>query len=350
MKLATELCRAVCVVSLVAGCAAPSAVGKRTAQAPGTDEAKVAALPAANEEERGIEERLREVVTYLAVNVGERHAQKSWNLAEATDGLARRLEKMGYEVRRHGFAVGEDVVQNLEVVVPGKERGDETVVVGAHFDTAAGSPGADDDASGVAAVLELARQFHGRKLSRSVRFVFFANGAPPNFRTSAAGSLSYAKGLLSSGARVTAMLNISGIGFYSADAGTQRQPESGKSAYPSAGSFLAVLGSSRSKDLVQYVTQTLGKELPLPVVADPAAEVVSDDWAFDEAGVPTVSVTDTGLLRNPHYRTATDLPDTLDFDRMARVVRALSTLVEGLGTSLPGGSQTQRLPVPGSQP
>src|SRR5207247_6038449 len=99
---------------------------------------------------------------------------KSWNYASATDDLARQLEKLGFEARRQGYAIGTDVVQNIEAKVAGGRHGDESIVVGAHYDTEHGTPGADDNASGVAGVVELARLFRDKKPNRTVRFVFFA--------------------------------------------------------------------------------------------------------------------------------------------------------------------------------
>src|SRR5947208_348047 len=115
-----------------------------------------AALPAPTEAERELAARLQKTVQHLAVEIGERNADKSWNLATATDDLAIGLEKLGYEVRRQGI-VGADgaVVQNIAVHVNGGEKGGQAVVVGAHFDTLPGTPGADETASGVAAAVEL---------------------------------------------------------------------------------------------------------------------------------------------------------------------------------------------------
>lgn len=327
-------CTAFALAGSLASCAGkPPLAGPATAPPRAVERSPSAdVLSPATSEEREIAGRLRDIVGHLAGRVGERHSQKSWNLAEAADDLARRLEQLGYSVRRQGFVAGDEVVQNLEVTVPGKERGDESVVIGAHYDTAPGTPGADDDASGVSVVVELARRLRASTPARSLRFVLFANGAAPHFRTSTMGSLVYAKELIGHGARISAMLNLHAVGYYSSAARSQRPPPAGTASYPSAGSFIGVLGTSRSGKLVEQVQRALAKSLPMPVVADSAAEILSDDWAFIEAGVPTVSVTDTGPLRNPHHGLASDLPDQLDYDRMSRLVIALSGTIADLAT------------------
>lgn len=325
------------------GAAPPPATGSAE-PAGGAAEAREAPLPPATAEERALAERLRSVVQHLSVDVGERHGEKEWNYAQATDDLATVFEKMGFSVRRQGFRSGDDVAQNLEVTVAGKGKASEAVVVGAHYDTARGTPGADDDASGVAAVVELARTFHDRHPARSVRFVLFANGELPHAKTDAMGSLVYAKELVTQGVRVAAMLSLDGLGHYAKDGGSEQYPAGVAARFPAAGNFIAVIGDDRSRDLVNGVTHTLSGHAPVVVIGDVAASGAaysddSDHWAFWTVGVPAVMVTDGGPYRSAHHHRATDLPEHLDFDRMARVVEGLGAVLDELaGTaSEPGG-------------
>jgi Zn-dependent M28 family amino/carboxypeptidase len=299
-------------------------------------------LPTATPEERDTAGRLRATVAHLAGEIGERNIERSWNLATATDDLAMALEKLGYEVRRQGVVVGDAVVQNLEAHVPGGDHGGQSVVVGAHFDTAPGSPGADDDASGVAAVLELARVFEGKRLGRTLRFALFVNGEAPYFQTPQMGSLAYAKQLLADRVEVVGMLSLDGIGVYSAEPGSERCPPELASQYPTTADFVAVVGNEASRALLDQVTASLRGHAAVPVTGSVlAAEVPfasqSDHWAFWTLGMPAVMITDTAPFRYAHHHQKADLPAELDFDRMARVVTALEkTLGEIAERVVPG--------------
>jgi hypothetical protein len=329
------------LLACAAGPPKPKAPALAAAQAAAPARTKETALPALTTEENELETRLRATVAHLSVEVGERNIGRSWNLATATDDLALALEKMGYEVRRQGVVVGDDVVQNLDVRVPGGAHGGQTFVVGAHFDTHEGSPGADNDASGVAAVLELARAFRDRKFDRSVRFAFFVNGEAPYFRTDHMGSLVYAKALTVEGTEVVGMLSIDGIGAFSLEPNSQRSPEGGVVHYPTTGDFVAVVGNEASRPLYELVTESLQKHTTMPVIggmaaADLAFGAASDHSSFWTLGIPAVMITDTASLRYPHYHQKTDLPDRLDFGRMARVVVGLERAIEEIaqGTAI----------------
>jgi hypothetical protein len=298
------------------------------------------ALALPTEEERDLAARLKATVTHLSVEVGERHMDKSWNYASATDDLARDFEKMGYEARRQGYTIGTDVVQNIEAKVGGGRHGDESVVVGAHYDTEHGTPGADDNASGVAAVIELARLFRDKKPDRTILFVLFANEEAPFAQTEKMGSLVYAKDLVAAGTRVVAMLSLESIGYFSAEPGSQHYPTQLASRYPTTGDFIAVVGNEASRGLCENLTRTLKSSATLPVVGDVLPDAVpeasrSDHWAFWKLGLPAVMITDTAPFRNPHYHKPTDLPERLDFDRMARVVSGLAKTLEVLAKGPP---------------
>lgn len=299
-----------------------------------------ATLPEATPEERDLAARLKATVTHLSTELGERNTDKSWNYASANDDIARGLEKLGYEARRQGYTIGTDVLQNIEAKVGGGRHGDESVVIGAHYDTERGTPGADDNASGVAAVLELARLFRDKKPDRTIRFVLFANEEAPYAQTEQMGSLVYAKDLVAHGTRVVAMLSLESIGYFSNEAGSQHYPPALASRYPSTGDFIAVVGNEPSRALCDTLTRELKKAATLPVVGDVLPDAIpeasrSDHWAFWKLGLPAVMVTDTAPFRNPHYHKATDTPERLDFDRMARVVAGLSRVLDVLATGVP---------------
>ena len=271
--------------------------------------------------------RLSATVTRLASEIGERNTERAWNLASATDDLAVMLEQIGFAVRRQGVRAGDDIVQNLEVRVPGGEKGREVVVVGAHFDSAPGSPGADADASGVAAVVELARALRQAKPSRTIHFALFVNGEAPHYGTERMGALASAKDLLASGLEVKGMIAVDGIGAYSTADKSQSTPPGFAAALPERADFIALLAGARSSAFADAFCPGVEKSATLPVVRgilpEGAQSLPGDHWAFEAVGLPAVLVTDTGSARSPHSRQKTDQPASLDFDRMARVVSAL---------------------------
>jgi len=317
-------------------------------------------LPPPTREEAEVAGRLRETVTRLAVGIGARDGASVWNLATATDELTALLERMGYEVRRQGFDVGDAVAQNLEVTVSGGARGKEVVVVGAHFDTVALSPGANDNASGVAGLVELARAFRSEKPSRTLRFAFFTHEEEPYSGTPQMGSVVYAKGLAKEEARVTGMMSLDSIGFYSTAHGSQRYPKELAAGRSLVGDFVAVVGNEGSRALLDQVTGAMKLHATLPVVAevlpaDAPGAIASDHSSFWQMGFPAILVTDTALHRDPEYHRAGDLPDRLDFDRMARVVvglrKAILALVGEEGplpaARPPSGDSVSSSPQPG---
>jgi hypothetical protein len=292
------------------------------------------ALPPLTADEREMVERLRATVRHLASEIGERNIAQSWNLASATDDLAITLEKLGYEVKRQGIVAGDAVVQNLDVHVDGGEHGGEVLVVGAHFDTFQGSPGADGDASGVAAVMELARSFHGSKSNRALHFAFFVNGEPPYFQTDQMGSFVYAKGLKAQGLAVRGMLNLDGLGVYADAPPARAYPSEILPPYPSNSNFVALVGNEGSRALLEQVSTSMHGG-PIPVVGNVLAEDLpfaagSDHWAFWKLGMPALLVTDAAAYRYKEHRQKADLPDKLDFERMARVVSALKKAITEL--------------------
>ncbi len=326
-------------LALGSGCAAPPAA--RPAAAPSRVAAKPAKpelnrpLPPLTPREQALAKALRGDVAHLAGKIGERNAKQKWELADAADYLANTLEDMGYHVERQGYEVGEILAMNLSVDVPGGERGDELVVIGAHYDSAEGSPGADDNASGAAAVLALARQYKDKHLSRSLRFVEFVNAEPPYYQTDNMGSVRYAKALAARNERVAAMLSIDNIGYYSDAPGSQHYPAAIAPRYPRLGNFIAFTGRSGRDLLLGRVVAAFREHASIPAEAVELPAGMkdagsSDNWAFWQFDFPGVMVSDTAAFRYPHYRTAKDTPDKLDYGRMARVVAGLEDVIDKL--------------------
>ncbi|HUG52959.1 MAG TPA: M28 family peptidase [Vicinamibacteria bacterium] len=292
-------------------------------------------LPPLDRETTLLRERLRSHVEVLAGRIGERNLWRPEALAEAARYVEDAFRSSGHEVHSQAFTVEGRAVRNLEVRLPGAARPDEVVVVGAHYDSVLGSPGADDNATGVAALLEIARAGGGRRPSRTLHLVAFVNEEPPFFLGEDMGSLRYARRLREEGRDVVAMLSLETIGYYSDRLGSQHYPFPFRLFYPDRGDFLGVVGNTASRALVRRTVASLRRHATLPAEGLAAPGWItgvgwSDHWSFWQHGYPAAMVTDTALFRYPHYHAPTDLPPEVDYDRHARAVAGLIAVVGDL--------------------
>ena len=290
-------------------------------------------LPAADGKLTALADELRRDVAELAGRIGPRDLlDRPRELAQAADYIEAEFRAAGYRVDRQEYQVSGSTCGNLEVEIPGTARPEEIVIVGAHYDTVIGTPGANDNASGVAAVLALARRFSGRKTGRTVRFLAFANEEPPYFQTGQMGSRVYARRCRRRNENVTAMLSLETIGYYDDAPGSQQYPPPLSMFYPSQGNFIAVVGNIRSRDLVREVVGAFRRHERFPCEGGALPAAVpgvgfSDQWSFWQEGYPAVMVTDTAMFRYPHYHQPEDTLDKIDFQRTARVVRGLAAVI-----------------------
>lgn len=292
-------------------------------------------LPPLTDGELAIRGELRLHVGELAGKIGERNVFRPEALALSAAYIENAFGTFGYEVQRQSYTVHGLPCHNLIVEIGGRSRPDEIVVVGAHYDSVAGSPGANDNASGVAALLVLARRFANRVPERTLRLVAFVNEEPPFFMTSRMGSLVYARAIRERGDRVAAMLSLETIGYYRDDQGSQRYPPPLRFFYPSTGDFIAVVGNVRSRALTRRAIRVFRKTTDFPSEGAALPGFVpgvgwSDHWSFWKQGWPAIMFTDTAPYRYPHYHSAHDVPDGIDFDRTARVVGGIERVVENL--------------------
>lgn len=232
--------------------------------------------------------------------------------------------------------VAPGIAENLVAELPGET--DEIVVLGAHYDAYGGVPGADDNASGVAAMLEVSRRLAGRRLHRTVRFYAWANEEPPYFQRAGMGSPVSAALARARGDRLSAVLVLDAVGVYSDAPGSQDYPAPFGLLFPDRADFVAVVGNPRSARLVDHVTTLLREAGSLKVSGAAVPTLVtgvdwSDHWSFWQEGYPSVLLTDMPPFRNEHYHERTDTPDTLDYDQLARFAAALAVAVEALATS-----------------
>lgn len=295
-------------------------------------------LPPLTPAQRALEHRLRAHVTMLAGDIGERSDATYAAVTRAGAYLETVFGELGYQVRSHPYTARGRAYRNLEVEIQGVVRPDEIVVVGGHYDTAVGAPGADDNASGVAGVLELAREFAGSRPARTLRFLVFANEEPPSFPTADMGSRHYADSAAARGDQIVAMLSIESIGYYDDAPGSQRYPFPLNLAYPNRGDFIGFVSNLKSRPLVRQAIAAFRAHAQFPTQGAAAPWWVpgvwwSDHWAFWRHGYLAIMITDTAPYRNVFYHTADDTPETLDYPRMARVVDGLTWVVRELTTT-----------------
>jgi Zn-dependent M28 family amino/carboxypeptidase len=284
-----------------------------------------------------IQDRVRKLVQVLATDIGGRDAVRYENLRKAAEHIEGQLRSFGYGPLRQTYTFAGQNFDNIEAKLRGKEEAEAIVVIGAHYDTAGGLPGANDNASGVAATLELARQFAHEPQERSIRWVFFVNEEPPHFQTPAMGSYVYAKRCRERKEKITAMLSLETIGYYSDKPGTQSYPIGFHPGYPDRGDFLGFVANIRSAPLLRRALKSFRSATSLPAEGAAAPAAIpgvgwSDHWSFWEFGYPALMLTDTAPYRYPYYHSAEDTPEKLDYDRLARAVSGVAAIIRELAS------------------
>jgi hypothetical protein len=317
------------LVLLAIALAVPGAVLSLGVSMPG--QSHTGPLPPLTEAQRALAGELRRDVTVLASEIGERNTRVPKGLDAARAFVRRELAAAGYAVREETWQERGVECANVIAELAGSR---EILVVGAHYDSVAGCPGANDNGSGVAAVLAIARRMARSKCTRTVRFVLFANEEPPFFGSSDMGSAYHARACRKNGEHVFAMLSLETLGCYSDEPGSQRYPLPGLGwVYPTTGNFITFVGNfasrARVRDAVRIFRETT--EFPSEGAALPGLVPGvgwSDQLSFWNEGYDALMVTDTAPFRYAHYHTAHDTPDKLDYERTARVVEGLQRVIE----------------------
>lgn len=282
-------------------------------------------LPALSDAQQATAERLSADVHVLATDIGERNARRYEALDRAARFIEESFRQAGREPRIQSYDVDGQRFDNIEVVLEGERHPEEIVVIGAHYDSALGSPGANDNGSGVAAVLELARRLSDSRPARTLRLVAFVNEEMPHFANGTMGSQAYARHARSHRERIVGMISLETIGYFTDRPGSQQYPFPVGLLYPSVGDFLGFVGNVGSRDLVRRAVGAFrtharfpseGAALPsaLPGVA------WSDHASFWEEGYPAIMLTDTAPFRYPWYHTSGDTADKVDYQALARVL------------------------------
>ena len=281
--------------------------------------------------------RLRAHVETLAVAIGERNVFQPEALHAAAEYIEQQLHAQGYGVARQVYRAKRVESANLEATRSGSKWSNEIILIGAHYDSVVGSPGANDNASGVAALLEISRRFRDIRPERTVRFVAFVNEEPPFFYWRQMGSMVYARAARKRGDDIRLMMSLEMLGCYRDEPGSQRYPPLFRYFYPDRGNFVALVSNLRSRRLLRRTVSLFKSLSDVPVESLATLSIVpgvswSDPLSFWRRGSPALMVTDTAFYRYPYYHTAWDTPDKINYDTMARVTDGLFGAISALAT------------------
>lgn len=277
-------------------------------------------------------DRLESHVRTLAHEIGERNFLHPERLERAALYIETSFHDAGYLVRRQPYQADGRAYRNILAERPGEGP---LVLVGAHYDTAPGTPGADDNASGVAVLLELAHLARDLPQGRPLRFAAFSTEEPPFFRTHGMGSWVHAQEAKGAGDEIEAMLCLEMLGYYDDRRGSQGYPLFLGFFYPPEGDFIAVVANLASRALMKTVASTLRDSGGIRVKTGALPSLIpgvdfSDHRNFWKAGYKAVMLTDTAFYRNPRYHAPDDTPESLDYARMEALTRGLLLVVDRL--------------------
>jgi Peptidase family M28 len=279
-------------------------------------------------DEQSLTHRLRVHVEQLASEIGERNIFHPAALQAAASYIERQWEKQGYAVTRLAYDISGVHCPNLEITRSGGVREREILLIGAHYDTVIGSPGANDNASGVSALLEISRLFASVEPALTVRFVAFVNEEPPFFMTSQQGSMVYAETARKRGDDIRLMTSIETIGWYSSEPGSQSYPPLFNLLYPDRADFIGIVSNFRSRAVMRRLAAAFRANSDFPLETAATFSFVpgvswSDHRSFWTQGYPAVMITDTAFYRYRHYHAASDTPEKLAYPELARVTLGL---------------------------
>jgi peptidase M28-like protein len=303
-------------------------------------------------EEVALREELRADVQKLAGEIGERNMWHYTQLNAAADFIEDSFSRAGLHPRRDSYEIRGQACHNIEAEIPGRPQGTTAsqpshlpiIVIGAHYDSVFGSPGANDNGSGVAALLALARRFASRDAERrltqtpykTLRFVAFVNEEPPYFLSDEMGSFIYASRCKTRGDKISAMISLETIGYFSDAPHSQTYPSPGLGIfYPRVGNFIGFVSNVQSRALLRRVVALFRKYAKTPSEGAALPSFIpgvswSDQWSFWRHGYPGIMVTDTAPFRYPHYHSSSDTPDKLDYDRFTLVVSGMQKAIEDM--------------------
>jgi hypothetical protein len=285
-------------------------------------------------EEVALREELRADVQKLAGEIGERNMWHYPQLNAAADFIEDSFARAGLHTRRDSYEMHGQACHNIEAEIPGARP--EILLIGAHYDSVLGSPGANDNGSGVAALLALARRFAGKTAQHTLRFVAFVNEEPPYFLSGEMGSFINAGRCKARGDKISAMISLETIGYFSDAPHSQTYPSPGLGIfYPKVGNFIGFVSNVPSRALLRRVVALFRNHAKIPSEGAALLSFIpgvswSDQWSFWRHGYPGIMITDTAPFRYPYYHSVSDTPDKLDYDRFTLVVSGMQKVIEDL--------------------
>jgi len=288
-------------------------------------------------------QRLQAHVYELAGHIGEHNIFRPEALHAAEAYITNEWEQQGYAVRKQTYTTHGVECANLEVTCPGHSPGNDVILIGAHYDSVSGSPGANDNGSGVAALLELSRLFKDVAPETSLRFVAFANEEPPFFFWPNMGSMVYAEAARQRNDPIRFMISLETIGYYRDRRGSQSYPPLLKYFYPDTGNFIAFVSNLRSRRIMRNCVRAFSSATDFPVQSIAALALVpgvalSDHQSFWRHGYKALMITDTAFYRYPYYHTAQDTPDKLNYAPFAEVTNGLFLMLCQIANAIKPGS------------
>jgi Zn-dependent M28 family amino/carboxypeptidase len=289
----------------------------------------------------GHSRKLHRHVKQLTVEIGSRSIYEAAKLEAAKKYIVYCLKAFGYVPTLQTYTYNKKQYSNVIASIKGAKLPDESVVIGAHYDTVYGTPGADDNASAVAVLLEIARALKDFSPDRTLKLIFFVVEEPPIFKSEQMGSYIYAREAKARNENITSMICLEMLGYYTNEKDGQTYPFPIMSrVYPSTPNFIAIVGNLNSTSLVGKVRNSLGVGSRIPVETLSALSLVpgvdfSDHQSFWKMGYAAVMITDTAYYRNPNYHSDTDTIDTLDFDKMSDLLKGLIQAAKDLTDSSP---------------
>lgn len=279
-------------------------------------------------------ERLKRYVYKLAHEIGERSVFNYEKLNLAAKYIAEAFASFGYNVEFQEYSIYNKKVNNIIAFKKGAAKAEEIIILGAHYDTCF-NPGADDNASGIATLLELAKIFSNKQTNRSIKFIAFVNEEPPFFKTEHMGSSIYAGSAKQKGENIKAALILETIGYYSDKPFSQHYPLFFGPFYPNKANFIGVVGNFSSRWLVKEVVSNFKRHTQFPIESVVNFSFISgidfsDHWSFWKEGYPAVMLTDTAFYRNRSYHTYSDTYEKLNYESIAEIVNGLNEALMGL--------------------
>jgi Zn-dependent M28 family amino/carboxypeptidase len=279
--------------------------------------------------------RLETHVYKLAGEIGEHNIYHPRALNAAASYICQEWRQQGYEVIRHSYTVESMECANLEITSEGSNQDGDIILIGAHYDSVMGSPGANDNGSGIAALLELSRLFINAQHKKTVRFVAFANEEPPFFYWNNMGSMVYAKQAKKHHDKIIYMISLETIGYYDTQPASQHYPPILKHFYPQTGNFIAFVSNLRSRRTMLQAVKAFRAATNFPVEHIATLAAVpgvswSDHLSFWRQGYKAFMITDTAFYRYPYYHSSEDTPEKLMYEPFAKMTNGLYLMLLSL--------------------